>query len=346
MFGAFGGGPGMFGSFQDLMRSASTGGSFQELMRSATSGSLHFEESELMRSATLNGIRAGESVMELDEGYIGEQEWGGGDCSDFSPLSGEDETEEDKREDGGAEEDKREDGWGLGYDSVEEDGGAEDGGAEDGSEYSDRVEEGTNNKTVVGVHLGDCGCITAEGDGSEEVLSEESDSEESECEEEITIEVDLCQEIYTPPTQDIGPYKKSLHEANHNHPLSRTAGEKREWNSHRQIEPFMKEMIKYLRQSNITRDQMDDDIRKTMEIFRDMHEKDPDFQFSVELDKRSRIRTLLWCSGKSRDQYACFGDVVTFDTTYCTNIYKMPFGLFVGVNNHFQTTIFGGVLMR
>jgi hypothetical protein len=208
MFGAFGGGPGMFGSFQDLMRSASTGGSFQELMRSATSGSLHFEESELMRSATLNGIRAGESVMELDEGYIGEQEWGGGDCSDFSPLSGEDETEEDKREDGGAEEDKREDGWGLGYDSVEEDGGAEDGGAEDGSEYSDTVEEGTNNKTAVGVHLGDCGCITAEGDGSEEVLSKESDSEESECEEEITIEVDLSQEIYTPPTQDIGPYKK------------------------------------------------------------------------------------------------------------------------------------------
>lgn len=98
--------------------------------------------------------------------------------------------------------------------------------------------------------------------------------------------------------------------------------------------------------SQITRDQMDDDIQKTMEIFKDMHEKDPGFQFSVELDKRSRIRTLLWCSGRGREQYACFGDVVTFDTTYCTNIYKMPFGLFVGVNNHFQTTIFAGVLMR
>jgi hypothetical protein len=24
----------------------------------------------------------------------------------------------------------------------------------------------------------------------------------------------------------------------------------------------------------------------------------------------------------------------------------MPFGLFVGVNNHFQTTIFGGVFMK
>ena len=41
-----------------------------------------------------------------------------------------------------------------------------------------------------------------------------------------------------------------------------------------------------------------------------------------------------------------FCDVVTFDTTYRTNLYNMPFGIFVGVNNHYQSTIFGGVLMR
>ncbi|KQJ87156.2 protein FAR1-RELATED SEQUENCE 5-like isoform X1 [Brachypodium distachyon] len=29
-----------------------------------------------------------------------------------------------------------------------------------------------------------------------------------------------------------------------------------------------------------------------------------------------------------------------------TNLYNMPFGLFVGVNEHFQSTIFGGVLLR
>jgi hypothetical protein len=36
----------------------------------------------------------------------------------------------------------------------------------------------------------------------------------------------------------------------------------------------------------------------------------------------------------------------TFDTTYRTNLYDMPFDLFVGVNNHFQSIIFGGVMMR
>jgi len=37
--------------------------------------------------------------------------------------------------------------------------------------------------------------------------------------------------------------------------------------------------------------------------------------------------------------------VVSFDTTFKTNLYDMPFGLFVGVNNHFQTVLLGGVLM-
>ena len=53
----------------------------------------------------------------------------------------------------------------------------------------------------------------------------------------------------------------------------------------------------------------------------------------------------MWCTGRSRSQHACFGDAVTFDNTYRTNIYKMPFGIFVGVNNHFQSIIFAGVLM-
>lgn len=54
----------------------------------------------------------------------------------------------------------------------------------------------------------------------------------------------------------------------------------------------------------------------------------------------------MWASGNSRLQYTFFGDVVTFDTTYRTNLYDMPFSLFVGVNNHFQSIILAGVLVR
>lgn len=179
-------------------------------------------------------------------------------------------------------------------------------------------------------------------------------------------------------TSNGGWYISSLFKE-HNHPLSQTPSGKREWNSHREIDQCTKDMIRYLKENNVSatkihcimgsmfgnlsdvpwtkrsirticgqiaRDQMDNDVQKTMEIFKGMREEDPGFQFSVELDKRSRVKTLLWCSGRSREQYACFRDVICFDTTYCTNIYSMPFGIFVGVNNHFQTTLFGGVLMR
>lgn len=97
--------------------------------------------------------------------------------------------------------------------------------------------------------------------------------------------------------------------------------------------------------SQIAKDQKDDDIAKTLEIFRKMRAEDPGFQFSVELDGEKKVKTLLWTSGRSRSQYNFFGDAITFDTTYCTNIYKMPFGMFVGVNNHFQSVLFAGVLM-
>uniref|UniRef100_A0A8R7V2K0 Protein FAR1-RELATED SEQUENCE n=1 Tax=Triticum urartu TaxID=4572 RepID=A0A8R7V2K0_TRIUA len=51
-------------------------------------------------------------------------------------------------------------------------------------------------------------------------------------------------------------------------------------------------------------------------------------------------------NGNSKLQYKFFGDVITFDTTYLTNLYDMPFGLLLGVNNHFQSIILAGVLMR
>ncbi|RLN04798.1 hypothetical protein C2845_PM13G12440 [Panicum miliaceum] len=54
---------------------------------------------------------------------------------------------------------------------------------------------------------------------------------------------------------------------------------------------------------------------------------------------------LFWCHGSSRANYKCFGDAITFDTTFRTNLYNLPFGLFVGVNHHFQSIIFGAALL-
>jgi hypothetical protein len=86
-------------------------------------------------------------------------------------------------------------------------------------------------------------------------------------------------------------------------------------------------------------------MEKTMAAFSTIREKDSGFAVQIETDEQSRVRSLMWSHGTSRRNYAAFGDVVTFDTTYRTNLYNLPFGLFVGVNNHFQSTIFAAVLL-
>lgn len=43
--------------------------------------------------------------------------------------------------------------------------------------------------------------------------------------------------------------------------------------------------------------------------------------------------------------YALFGDVITFDTTYCTNKESRPLGVFCGFNHHRETVIFGATLL-
>lgn len=169
------------------------------------------------------------------------------------------------------------------------------------------------------------------------------------------------------------------HRVQHNHELLRTCAEKLHWPSHKHIDKYTRDLVRQLRENNVnlskvysiigslfgrmenvpftkrclrnfcgklSKEQADDDVRKTMDVFSQMGAEDPDFSYVVEVDLESKIKTLLWTNGRSKMQYHNFGDAITFDTTYRTNLYDMPFGLFVGVNNHFQSIILGGVLMR
>ena len=60
----------------------------------------------------------------------------------------------------------------------------------------------------------------------------------------------------------------------------------------------------------------------------------------MDLDDEYRLRNVFWADGRSRAAYKVFGDVVTFDTTYLTNQYRMPFAPFVCVNHHGHSILF------
>ncbi|XP_062085504.1 protein FAR1-RELATED SEQUENCE 6-like [Humulus lupulus] len=65
----------------------------------------------------------------------------------------------------------------------------------------------------------------------------------------------------------------------------------------------------------------------------------------MDLDEKSRINKIFMADVRSKVAYEDFGDVVTFDTSYLTNKYDIPFATFVGVNHHGQSTFLGCVLL-
>ncbi|XP_041025497.1 protein FAR1-RELATED SEQUENCE 5-like [Juglans microcarpa x Juglans regia] len=82
-------------------------------------------------------------------------------------------------------------------------------------------------------------------------------------------------------------------------------------------------------------------VRVIQEYFCRMQCKNPCFFALMDLDDEGRLKNIFWADPRSREAYQYFGDVVTFDTTYLTNRYEMPFAPFVGVNYHGQSILLG-----
>ncbi|WVZ83756.1 hypothetical protein U9M48_030861 [Paspalum notatum var. saurae] len=73
--------------------------------------------------------------------------------------------------------------------------------------------------------------------------------------------------------------------------------------------------------------------------------ENPSFQYALQLDRKEQIANIFWVDVKMLTDYAYFGDVVSFDTTFGTNKESRPFGVFVGFNHFRKTIVFGAVLM-
>ncbi|XP_042972881.1 protein FAR1-RELATED SEQUENCE 5-like [Carya illinoinensis] len=81
------------------------------------------------------------------------------------------------------------------------------------------------------------------------------------------------------------------------------------------------------------------------EYFKRMRDQNDGFVSNMDVDDEGKLRNVFWADARSRAAYEYFGDVVSFDTTYLTNRYGMPFAPFVGVNHHGQSILFGAGLL-
>jgi hypothetical protein len=104
--------------------------------------------------------------------------------------------------------------------------------------------------------------------------------------------------------------------------------------------PLMREIVGIL----LTRQESFDLAKKVVSplyYFGIMRKQNDRFYYVMDMDDYGRLRNVFWADAQSRVSYEYFGDVITFDTTYLTNRYNMPFALFVGVNHHSQSIFFG-----
>ncbi|XP_048503104.1 protein FAR1-RELATED SEQUENCE 5-like [Beta vulgaris subsp. vulgaris] len=65
------------------------------------------------------------------------------------------------------------------------------------------------------------------------------------------------------------------------------------------------------------------------------------FFYDFEVDDEQCLTKAFWADPICRKNYALFGDMVSFDTTYETNRYNMVFGPFTGVDHHKRCITFG-----
>ena len=59
-----------------------------------------------------------------------------------------------------------------------------------------------------------------------------------------------------------------------------------------------------------------------LKYFHDKIVENPSFQYALQLDCEEHITNIFWADAKMILDYAHFGDVVTFDTTFGTNIFR------------------------
>ncbi|XP_059658602.1 protein FAR1-RELATED SEQUENCE 7-like [Cornus florida] len=73
--------------------------------------------------------------------------------------------------------------------------------------------------------------------------------------------------------------------------------------------------------------------------------EDPSLFYSLQLDTEQIITNIFWSDCKMIIDYGQFGDVISFDTTYKVVHGNRPFAIFLGMNHHQGTAMFGAALM-
>jgi hypothetical protein len=86
--------------------------------------------------------------------------------------------------------------------------------------------------------------------------------------------------------------------------------------------------------TSVNREVNNNDLMEVLELFNKKQAENPGFYYSMEIDKENKVRSVFWSDARSRQYYDLYSDCVSFDTTFLTNKYNLPFAPFVGISPH------------
>lgn len=111
--------------------------------------------------------------------------------------------------------------------------------------------------------------------------------------------------------------------------------------------PYTKKYVTNFRAS-IRKENDKNDMMQTLDFFREKQAADPRFFYRFKVDKKdvNKVLCIFWSDGYSRKQYELYGDCLSFDTTYKTNKYNLPFAPFVGITGHGLNCLFACAIIE
>ncbi|XP_051214430.1 protein FAR1-RELATED SEQUENCE 5-like [Lolium perenne] len=110
--------------------------------------------------------------------------------------------------------------------------------------------------------------------------------------------------------------------------------------------PYDPKAITNLRTS-LRKEEKEWDIAETVAYFAELKDKDPGFYSRIYFDEEHRVENIFWVDSAARKAYTeAYHDCVSFDTTFLTNQFNMPFAPFIGINRHGQSFMLGCGFLR
>jgi hypothetical protein len=108
--------------------------------------------------------------------------------------------------------------------------------------------------------------------------------------------------------------------------------------------PYTKKYVSNLRTA-MRKESKLNDMQQSKQYFKKKQGEDPSFYYDFKVDKNKTVEDIFWCGGTSRRMYDLYGACISFDTTFKTNRYNMPFTPFVGVTGHGDNCLFGCAIL-